>query len=254
MKHLDFHCDTLKAFYDTPLGAYAQRSIKNKIKKMWPDMAGLSSLGIGYEAPFSSVIKEASPTYHFALMPDRFACAHTTLTDVMEPTALVMPDDLPLDTASVDRIMAIHYLEEVASPSEALSELWRVLSGQGRLLLIVPNRSGFWTKAEHTPFGHGRPFSMAQLRRMLAEHDFTIERVDHALFRPPFPRIWSNKFLHYCDRLGKRFVPALGGVLIVEVKKQLYGGMVVGREQKVRPFKEKRGFTPSPAKSLRIRR
>ena len=48
-------------------------------------------------------------------------------------------------------------------------EIWRVLSGNGRLLVIAPNRRGIWARFEHTPFGHGRPYTSSQLYRLLRD-------------------------------------------------------------------------------------
>ena len=61
-----------------------------------------------------------------------------------------------------------------------------MLKGNGRLLVIVPNRRGLWSRVERTPFGHGQPYSVSQLSRVLRNNMFTASHVSRALFVPPY--------------------------------------------------------------------
>ena len=63
---------------------------------------------------------------------------------------------------------------EVVRPM--LREVWRILAADGRLILVVPNRLGLWARLEHTPFGHGHPFTPPQLVALLTENLFEIGR------------------------------------------------------------------------------
>ena len=81
-----------------------------------------------------------------------------------------------------------------SAPAPLLREMWRVLTPEGRLLLIVPNRRGVWARLDTTPFGHGRPYSRGQLERLLTDALFT-------------PLEWTTRALHAADR------PALAGAL-----------------------------------------
>ena len=69
--------------------------------------------------------------------------------------------------------------------SRLLKEVWRVLAGGGRLLIVVPNRRGIWARLDRTPFGSGRPYTMSQLSQLLRDELFTPVATGSALFVPP---------------------------------------------------------------------
>ena len=69
----------------------------------------------------------------------------------------------PISTGFVDRLVVMHGLETSEHPAALLDECSRVLGPGGRALFVVPNRSGLWARADGTPFGFGRPYSMSQL-------------------------------------------------------------------------------------------
>ena len=75
----------------------------------------------------------------------------------LSASALVEPTLLPLPTASIDRVVLVHALEETESPDDLLEEVSRVLNPGGRMILVVPNRRGLWARMDGTPFGQGRP-------------------------------------------------------------------------------------------------
>ena len=66
-----------------------------------------------------------------------------------------------------------------------LKEIWRVLAGGGRVLIVAPNRRGIWARLDRTPFGSGRPYTLSQLSQLLRDEQFTPVASDHALFVPP---------------------------------------------------------------------
>jgi hypothetical protein len=99
--------------------------------------------------------------------------------------------------------------------------MWRVLAPQGNLLIVVPNRSSVWARFDATPFGQGRPFSRRQLERLLADAMFTPTDWTSALFVPPFARRILIRSATAFERMGTRLSPGLGGVLIVEARKEL---------------------------------
>jgi len=118
----------------------------------------------------------------------------------------------------------------------ALREVWRVLTSEGRLVVVAPNRAGLWAHFESTPFGHGRPYSRAQLQSLLRDSLFAVERWDSALFMPPFgsrrPRSGRG-----WERVGRRLWPRLAGVHIVEATKSLYAPAPVesAKARRLRP-------------------
>ncbi|MGB3147386.1 MAG: methyltransferase domain-containing protein, partial [Paracoccaceae bacterium] len=154
----------------------------------------------------------------------------------------------PIETGMIDRLLVMHGLEASDHPAQLLDECWRVLGPGGRALFIVPNRSGLWARADATPFGYGRPYSMRQLDAILRQHSFSAERYETALFAPPSVRRFWMRTAPMWERFGhrvKRFMS--GGVLIIEVSKQVHAPMRPGLRAVVRrPLRALDGL-PNPA-------
>ena len=84
-----------------------------------------------------------------------------------------------------------------------------MLAPGGRVVFIVPNRSGLWARRDVTPFGFGRPYSFGQLEALLRKHRFAPERHAAALYAPPSHRKFWLQTAHLWERLGRRFDPRL---------------------------------------------
>jgi SAM-dependent methyltransferase len=129
---------------------------------------------------------------------------------------------LPLQDASVDRVLAIHALEMSVHAPDMLSEVWRVLAAGGRVLIVVPNRRGLWARMDTTPFGYGRPYSRAQLTQLLREALLTPVGWAEALWVPPFARSTFLRTAVAWERVGKTLSLPFAGVHIVEATKQVW--------------------------------
>src|SRR5579871_4438459 len=161
----------LRAFYDDRLGRVARRWIAAQLKALWPSAAGDRLLGIGYATPYLKDLGRQAERV-LAFMPAAQGVVNWPL-DAPNAAALVADDCLPLPDAAVDRVLAIHLLEGAVHPPEVLREIWRVLAPGGRLLAVVPNRSGIWARVEATPFGCGTPFGRGQLTALLRDAMFS---------------------------------------------------------------------------------
>ncbi|MFH1158573.1 MAG: methyltransferase domain-containing protein [Pseudomonadota bacterium] len=216
----------LKEFYDTVQGRVVQRILRQHIRNFWPDARGQRVAGLGYAVPYlRCFIGEAERV--IALMP-------------MQQGAVFWPPEgrglvgicdeaeLPVESNSVDRLLIIHAMNSVESVDALLQEAWRVLVGQGRLIVIVPNRSGIWARMDNTPFGHGTPYSLGQIRNFLKDYMFVPEQAERALFFPPASSRLMLTLSAAWEKIGRRLFNAFGGVNIVEATKQLYAGTPVG--------------------------
>jgi SAM-dependent methyltransferase len=142
-----------------------------------------------------------------------------------EPNRCVLVEETrwPIEAATVDRLIVAHGLETCDSPQALLPEIWRVVAPGGRVIFIVPNRSGLWARRDVTPFGFGRPYSFSQLEALLRSHRFSTERYAAALYAPPSHRKFLLQTAYFWERLGRRFEPkVIAGALIVEASKQVY--------------------------------
>ena len=92
---------------------------------------------------------------------------------------------------------------------------------RGRLVAVVPNRRGLWSRSDTTPFGQGRPYSRGQLERLLSDALFTPLEWSAALYLPPIDRPLLLNSAMAIERMGARLWPAFAGVILVEARKEM---------------------------------
>ena len=223
----------LHDFYGTPLGAVARRMLQQRIRALWPDLTGQSLLGLGFATPYlEPFIDEAERV--LALMPAGQGVIHwpegrRNLVTFADET------DLPFQDFSIDRVLMVHALESSEHPGDMLREAWRVLSGGGRLMVVVPSRRSMWSLTERTPFGFGQPYSAGQLSRLLRSVSFTPLQTARALhFLPWRSRAWLSGAPGW-ERFATKWMPGLAGAVIIEAAKQLYGAKPVKAPRRGRP-------------------
>src|SRR3546814_21129363 len=92
-----------------------------------------------------------------------------------EPNAAVLAEEveLPFADLSVDRMILVHAVETAEQLRPMMREVWRVLTGSGRLIVVMQSRRGLWARFDHNPFGIRRPYSASRPRRMVRETPFT---------------------------------------------------------------------------------
>ena len=130
---------------------------------------------------------------------------------------------MPLPDASIDRVLLVHALETVESPSELLHEIWRILTPGGRIILVAPNRRGLWARMDTTPFGYGQPYSRSQLKSLMRQTWFSPEGWAETLYVPPLARpLPAAQSAQAWERVGVGFSLPFAGLHIVEATKQLY--------------------------------
>jgi SAM-dependent methyltransferase len=123
-------------------------------------------------------------------------------------------------------MLVVHCLETSEHGRSLLREIWRVLSPEGRLMIVVPNRRGVWARFDVTPFGHGRPYSQPQLERLLTDALLTPVEWGAALHMPPIDNRLVLRSAMSLERLGARMSPAFAGVLIVEARKEVASPLI----------------------------
>jgi ubiquinone/menaquinone biosynthesis C-methylase UbiE len=148
--------------------------------------------------------------------------------------------ELPFADFSMDRVLLVHALENSEQAGTMLKEVWRVLAGGGRLLIIAPNRRGIWARLDRTPFGSGRPYTMSQLSQLLRDELFTPVATGAALFVPPSRSRMVLRSARAWERLGARWFPTFAGIVMVEATKQIYAKPIAAR-----PPKRRLVYTPA---------
>ena len=210
------------SFYATARGQVAARVLRARIAAMWPELAGLAVLGLGFPQPYLELWRAhayrclgATSSHH--PLPDAPVSGSVTI----DATRLPFPD------LSFDRILVIHGVEPSGHDERLLREIWRVLKDDGRILVVAPNRMGLWAHVETTPFGQGQPYSQGQIDRLLAGAMFRPERRDTALFTPPTNWRVVLGSAALWERVGRFLMPSCAGVTITEAVKDTYAAMPV---------------------------
>lgn len=244
--HLDV-LDLRNFYYRSALGRRAQKVIRDELVSLWPEAKGQTVAGFGFAVPLLRPYL-ADARRVIGLMPGPQGVMPWP---AQQPNHSVLCEDTlwPIQTGQVDKLVVMHGLETSETPTALLEECWRVLGPGGRAIFIVPNRAGLWSGSDKTPFGYGRPYSMGQLDAQLRKHHFVSERSLSTLYQPPSHRKFWRKFSTVIEGVGHN-IPVLkaGGVLIVEVSKQVHAPMGPGlRETVRRPLKALEGIaTPVP--------
>jgi SAM-dependent methyltransferase len=230
--HLDV-VDLRAFYYRTKLGRIAQQAMREQVVELWPDTKGQTVAGFGFAAP---MLRPFLPHAR------RVLCLMPGQQGVMpwpeaEPNHSVLVEETkwPVATGKIDRLVVLHGLETCDRPGELLQEVWRVLGPGGRVLFIVPNRSGMWARRDVTPFGYGQPYSMRQLEQQLRKHRFLPERNISALYTPPSQRPFWMRTAKFWEGFGRSTrLPLAAGVVMVEATKQVYAPSQPGLSEAVR--------------------
>ena len=211
----------LRGFYETNLGQMAGHLIRRKIRAIWPNVSGMTLVGLGFTNPYlRPFLNEAGNVFSF--MPAQQGALNWP-NKGKNIVALVDEGELPLQDVSVDRVLRVPALESTEQLRGMLQEVWRILTGNGRLLIVVPNRRGLWARFDRTPFGHGHPYSPVQLQNLLQANMFSAVQSTNALYLPPYQWPIMLRSAFGIEDIGFRWFKHLSGVIIVEMKIEIYG-------------------------------
>ena len=234
----------LREFYRSPLGLMARRRLACRVRARWPNVRELAVAGVGYPGPvLRPFLGEAERVA--VLMPAtqgvvRWPCSKANTAMQVEEA------DWPLADSAIDRLVLLHALETAGELRPFLRECWRVLAPGGRLLAIVPNRSGLWALRDRLPYGHGRPYTGQQLRRLLSDHLFEPLATERALHVPPVTGRTLLRATALMEPLAARFLQRFGGLLMVEAEKTAAGAIPLAA--RARPYLPKASLVPAAAR------
>ena len=230
--HLDV-LDMKTFYYRSQLGRAAQAAVRGKLLQMWPEAERQTVVGFGFAVPLLRPYL-ADARRVIGLMPGPQG---VMAWPAGMPNVSVLCDETawPLDTGVADKLVMMHGLETSERPSELLSEAHRVLGPGGRMILVVPNRAGLWSRRDRTPFGYGRPYTLGQLEAQVKQHGFVPERHLTTLYQPPSAkRVW-RKTAPVFERIGSQMpVGMAGGAIMLEVSKQVYAPRGTATKDKVK--------------------
>lgn len=248
--HLDV-VDLHSFYYRTKLGRIAQRALRERIVEMWPDTKGQTVAGFGFAGPMLRPFL-ASSRRVMNLMPGPQGVMPWP-DGMANHSVLVEETSWPIATGFLDRLIVLHGLDTCENPTALLDEIWRVMGPGGKVLFVVPNRSGIWARRDVTPFGVGHPYSMAQLETQLKRHRFLPLQGASVLFTPPSHRPFFIRSAAMLERIGRNMPFGIAaGVIMVEVTKQVHAQKRRGLGDAVRkPLNVLEGIAKPAGKPVR---
>ena len=69
-----------------------------------------------------------------------------------------------------------HLLEFVEKPLSSIEEAWRILKPNGYFIVVLPRRSGLWSRYDNNPFGYGRSYSSRQFKSLIQDF-FVLDKI-----------------------------------------------------------------------------
>lgn len=206
------------AFYETELGKIAQKAITQLIASYCSETTQEIIAGFGYTHPYLPYFSLEAERV-FSMMPAPMGVM--AWPHPQKNTSLLVCEQLPFRDQSIHRLLVVHALEYVSHTEKILEEFWRVLTPEGRLIVVVPNRRGLWSRSSQTPFGQGRPYTGRQLFSLIEQGNFLPFKPRYALYHPPVVTAsWSglgDTVEHMGEKWGKKF----GGVVAIEAVKRV---------------------------------
>jgi SAM-dependent methyltransferase len=232
----------LEAWYARDAGQYLLDATRSTVQNLLDTSFGYHILQLGVSG--IRPLCQGSPINH------RLYCANRAGPGV---SLVAEPDELPLESDSVDAIIAHHCLEFASNPHQVLREIQRVLTPQGQLLVIGFNpfsllgcKTHLRSVARDPLWSRHQPVSERRLTDWL--HLLGCEVLD--TFRlyglPPVGSGRLRQFIARGDAWTARHNLHIGGLYILHATKH-----VAGLHRPRRPLLARRGrligLVPKPA-------
>ncbi len=245
----------LESWYDSDRGRYLLGELQRCVQPMLDTTFGYHILQMGPAA--GRQLLKGSPINHRI---------HAAPHSGDGAGLLCQADELPLESDSVDAVVALNCLEFTDNPHQVLRELQRVLTPQGHLLLVGFNpyslpgvsrrlrglsRQSFWH--HQNPVGEGRLTDWLHLLGCEVED----RRRLYSL--PPIGGERLRRALTKADNWCNRHNLPIGGVYVLHAIKQVAGvhkprqTLRLRRERLIGLAVPKPGATPSPTPTLPTR-
>ncbi|NQZ13594.1 MAG: methyltransferase domain-containing protein [Alphaproteobacteria bacterium] len=241
----------LKSFYNGITGRVIRSLIRARVLELWSPEKHLRYVGVGYAPPYMKPFMDEAERSFCVMSPN--LGVHQWPENEKNLVSLGDEHALPLETNSVDRMIVCHHLEFLDHPEEAFEEMYRVLKSTSKIIIIVPNRMGLWSRADWSPLGQGQPYSAKQIETFLKENLFVHERTCQAIFTPAYQNPLWLRMAFIFEKIGRFVYPALGGVHIIEASKQLYATKGRGTPAPITSSAQvKKALNPKPVPTPKV--
>ncbi len=134
----------------------------------------------------------------------------------LEKVKLGAAEELPYEDGTFDLVTALDVVEHLDNDLAGLREMRRVLRPGGRVLLFVPTFMFLWGLQDDVS-NHRRRYRLPELRRVLEQAGFEIERTTYANITFFLPILLARKLMRAtgikAESENNINVPALNGLL-----------------------------------------
>jgi len=216
--------DKIVKFYNGDLGQYIHPKIEMVLSRHLPSMGegtNIACVGSAGLFPYQSLF-DNSCRLALQMTDDRSA----SMDDVLQKSdnfIAIDPGYWPYRAEEVDCVILMHDIEFMNDPEVYLREAWRVLKGEGQLIIVFPNRQGAWARSDNNPFGQGYPFTISQMRKILSKVHFMVDKIEGSLYHPPYkPKTKMAHMVFSCLEYIGRVIPFKPGVVTVSASKHIY--------------------------------
>ena len=232
----------LRAWYHTLQGRLVQRVIKRQIAPLLPDgHEECATLGIGYPQPYLPALYKDKKSQHQIFIGTPPEIGATVWPEGRKNRTLIL-DAFPFAENTFDCIFLCHALEFATNADELMAQCWHALRPEGVLVVMVPNRRGAWARRDGSIFALGQPYSPRQLEKLLKRNSYKILQSRFGLFFPPFNWRPLLRFYETFEKIGERWRAPVGGVIVMQAQKDVFGMRVVYTKEK-----KKQGIIHVPA-------
>lgn len=209
----------LESWYARENGQYLLQAAFDNAQELLGTSFGYHILQLGVMG--TRALCEASPINHRIYSAQRAG----------EGVDLVAyPDELPLDSDSIDTVIIHHSLEFARNPHQVLREAQRVLTPQGQLLVVGFNPYsllGVATRVRgllrHPLWSHHRPVSESRLSDWLHLLGCEVLQVRRLYMVPPAGGGRLRAWLARCDAWTTEHNLPVGGLYMLHASKQVAG-------------------------------
>ena len=207
-------------FYLSAIGKFLAHRIENQLKK-YCYLYDNQNIGcFGYAHPYLSFLKEYNLSISYCYSK-RMGISDEAV--IKGKKILIDEERIPFQDSFFDHAFLIHYLENNHNTKLSLREIWRSLSPEGKLYIIIPNKKSSWYLSDKSPFSSGNGFSKKQISQLLEESFFDIQSIERLIY---FPNL-NIKFINHdlIEKFGSILFKYFNGVYFCVVKKRIYANI-----------------------------
>lgn len=208
----------LSEWYGRPLGEQLGKAESEALDAILPNLFGYHLLQVGCAG--NELFSSSRILHKVAMVKDADS-------GQLQTQLAGDPEQMPIQTDSVDAVILYHTLEFARDPHQVLREAERILVPEGHMVIISFNPFSLWglrrlfsLRCRHVPWC-GRFLGGFRLKDWLALLGFELTLSRSIFFRPPLRRQGIMSRLERMEHWGARWCPFLGGVQILVGRKKV---------------------------------